>query len=171
MQVELWASELVTSVIELSSSGQILNGKVMPLYPPGLLLGVSSAIMRGMHISKYFPILKGRSMSALFTLNGLGGATSVTAPAGMSDHPVKQSNLKDVTSSPKGVPENVGPILHVRIKHQTDDTDIQLTVQVRAQIVHTSDKLAGCVGAFCWHDMVLLHTSGSYSPTSHVTVI
>lgn len=132
-QIELWATELMTSVIQLSSSGQILNGKMMPLYPPGLLLGVSGTVMRGLHISKYFPMLKGKSMSTLFTLNGLSGVTPANLVPGQSEHPGKLSSLKDVSSLPKGLPETVGPILHVRVKHQTDDTDIQLTVQVGAE--------------------------------------
>lgn len=139
---------MVTSVIELSSTGQVLNSKAMHLYPSGLLFGVSASSMRGIHISKYLPMLKSRSMSPLFAENGLGGyvPTAVTAAANRAgpDRPHKRSNLKGAGSAAKSASEIVGPIQYVRIKHQSDDDDIQLTIQVRAYHICYAMALFPC---------------------------
>lgn len=124
LQIQLWRAELVTSITELSGSGQVLNSKEMALYPAGLLLGVPGSSMRGSHISKYLPTLTGYPTNALFTQNGLLGH----APFAPSKGQAAASGSKR-SSSHKA--ETVGPVHHVRIQHQNDHAELQLTVQVR----------------------------------------
>lgn len=131
LQIQLWRADLVTSILELGHNGQILNTREMPLYPPGLVFGVPSNSMRGMHISKYLPMLSGTSMHALFVVNGLGGETAPVVQNGMvEDVAGKRSNLKGVAASLAAKAERVGPIHYLKVRHHSDDADLNLTVQV-----------------------------------------
>lgn len=142
-QIQLWRPDLATSIIEVDESGQVLNSKEMELYPAGLFLGVSGNSMQGSHISMYIPFLKGDLTKLLFTQNSLIG-TTITATArrsvGESEdmHSQKQTVKLNAAKA-----ETVGPVHHVRLQHQNDHQELQVSLQVSWSQIQGLAEISG----------------------------
>ena len=59
-------SDLLSGVLELDPEGRVVDTTDMPLYQPGLMLGLASERLVGLHVSDIIPAMAGRRVADLF---------------------------------------------------------------------------------------------------------
>lgn len=74
LEINLWRADLITGVLELDSSGKVVNTSEHQLNPPGLVFGTSNEQLMRKHISKLLP-LGNRPVADLFEV-GMGANKS-----------------------------------------------------------------------------------------------
>ncbi|KAJ9531692.1 hypothetical protein QJQ45_021837 [Haematococcus lacustris] len=118
LEVSLWRADMLSGVMELDSSGKIINVSEHKLYSPGLLWGVPSDTLVRKHISKLLP-LADRPVVDLFE-PGLGAykAGAIRSKLKKSDKPVD------------GRLQKPGRVNLVKVKHLMDGAELELSVQV-----------------------------------------
>lgn len=112
--------------------GQALKDQAH-LYPTGLLLGLPNASLSRTHISHILPIGDRPLAEVLFTEGGLGAGPGVGAPPGGPRSGPGGAAPRRHRGGLKGSSRRraVGPVQVARLRHATDEEDLDLHVQVR----------------------------------------
>ncbi|GAX73357.1 hypothetical protein CEUSTIGMA_g810.t1 [Chlamydomonas eustigma] len=84
LEISLWRADSMTGLIYIDKAGRITRTSDLPLFQPGLLLGVSDEKLVGTHIGDVMPAMVGRPVSHLFLSNlGQGPKSSVMKKGGL----------------------------------------------------------------------------------------